>query len=384
MTTATSNLLAVALVLAPASDPKATPATTNPRIDVTSVGCDVEDAELERLLELELRDLPSVTRDFVLHVDLRCDFSEIGILVQEPVRGTSLQRTIDAPEAAVGRERVLALAIRQLVDTSFLELVSRDDPPLDSFEPDLADPLDPNHGSEQASKGDPRAPDPAARPRDDAPAQPSAGGPAAEPPTAAADLVAGGGSPATQGARAAAADPPLAPLRLGLTLAGLGRGLDVRPIASLHASAFVEALVQPRWSLLGSLAADWTTVAELGGRVHALDLTAGFGARARLPIAHGPFAARIGADLALGWARVFARAEPGFRSAAIDGVTIEARAVAGIWATGRRGSLGVDAIVGGGPRLTQGTVAGSDPLSLAGVFAGLQVGASWAIGSRSN
>jgi hypothetical protein len=395
-----ASLFAAALVLAPpelSSSPNRADPTikqvANPSIVVTSVGCAIEDAELERLLVLELRDLPQADHGIALHVDLRCDFAEIGILVREPVRGISLQRTIVSPEAAVGRERVLALAIRQFVDTSFLELVTtRNDTPLAPPEP-AADRLDLPHGSKQASKVDSRDQG-RDQGRDDAADEPSAAtGPSVEPASAPEDLVAGRRSPPAQGARAPAPDSALldSPLRLGLELGSLARALEARPLAAARVAVFVEGRVDSRWSWLGSLASDWTTSAEFGGRIHAIDLAAGFGARARFPIRAGPFVARVGGDLELGWGRVFARAEPGFASAAIDGVVGSGRLLAGIWAEGRHSALGLDFTLGGGPRTPVGTVANpgidgtrsnAGSISLGGVFVGLLVGGSWALERR--
>jgi hypothetical protein len=411
-----TSLFAAALVLAPPelsssparADPTTTEApTTKPSIDVTSVGCAIEDAELERLLVLELSDLPQAERGIALHVDLRCDFAEIGILVREPVRGISLQRTMVSPEAAVGRERVLALAIRQFVDTSFLELVTRDDPgpslgptPGPSPGPGPADRLDLPHGSKQASKVESRD-----QGSDDAADEPSAAPRSSvEPASAPTDLVASGGASPAEGPRAPAPDAPqlgdqlgdqpqlgdapqLSPVRLGLELGSFARALETRPLAAARMAVFVEGRPNPRWrrwSLLGSLASDWSTTAELGGRLHAIDLAAGFGARARFPIRAGPFVARVGGDLELGWGRVFARPEPGFTSATVDSAVLSARVLAGIWAEGRHGALGLDLTLGGGPRTPIGTVANAGSITLGGVFVGLLVGASWGLDARGH
>lgn len=339
--------------------PSGPPARESLAIEVTSVGCDVDDAELERLLVLELGDLPQTKRGFALHVELRCELNEIGILVWEPDRGTSLRRTLESPEAAVGRERVLALAIRQLVDTSFIDLVTDAEP--------RVEPSDSQHAPEQASQRDPRAP---AADGDDTE-------PAHEPAPATPDLVAGGGAAATQGSTFAPADQ--ARVDLGLELGALGRTLERDPRVAARFALRTEVSLGPRWSVLGLIASDWTTLAATGGRVHALDLSGGVGTRARFALPGGVFALVVGGDLELGWGRVLAVAEPGFDARRIDGVVVEGRLVGGVWAHGQRSALGIELAIGGGPRSPVGVIVDGGELSLGGLFVGALIGGSFRV-----
>jgi hypothetical protein len=310
-------------------------------VQVASTACDHDDEELERLLMLELADLPELEHGFTLQVELRCATDEIEMTVRDPARNTSLRRTIESPEAALGRERVLALAIRQLVDRSFIEIVSGARAP--PSEPTAVQREAPDRASEPARNAEQPLDEPT---------------PAAPPQTAELDESSG---PAAW---------------LGVELGSLGRALETRPVPALRLGLRGEMVLGRRWSVITLLAGDWTTVAELGGRVHAFDLDVGLGGRARFAVGQ-VFSARVGADVELGWGRVFGLANSGFDAGVVDGIVVQGRGVAGVWATGKRGEMGVDVVIGGGARTPVGTVAGSETISLGGVFAGMLIGGSW-------
>jgi hypothetical protein len=100
-------------------------------IAASARGCgDLDEDELERLLGLELiaagLDDPTV----VLTVRFECEGSTVLVTARDPMTSKQLVRRIPAPsDAAVGREREIALAAFQLLLASWLELLLENRPP---------------------------------------------------------------------------------------------------------------------------------------------------------------------------------------------------------------------------------------------------------------
>jgi len=92
---------------------------------------DVEQAEVRRIVAIELRALMigSDSAEPITRVAVDCYNPLVEIRVEDPVTGKSLERKIDlSTSERTIRARLLALAIAELVSSSWTELVSNPDP----------------------------------------------------------------------------------------------------------------------------------------------------------------------------------------------------------------------------------------------------------------
>ncbi|MEM6296991.1 MAG: hypothetical protein AAGA54_37345, partial [Myxococcota bacterium] len=128
--------LALALLLTAAS---------GDTLQVRSESCaDVDAAEVERLVELELAAVTQEIRDGPpLRVDLVCSGDALTIAVTDPLTSKQLSRTVPAPATGAGRSRVIALAIAQLFAASWLELLLAEEPE----DADAPQPIEPEPGT---------------------------------------------------------------------------------------------------------------------------------------------------------------------------------------------------------------------------------------------
>lgn len=124
----------LALVLArpvAAADPDAPTPTVDQPITVTAQACGaLRVDEVARRLGLELRTVLDEIRDGPpLQVSLRCDDTRLAITVVDPLTRKRIERDIPAPADEPGRERIVALAVSQLFNASWLELLLPATPP---------------------------------------------------------------------------------------------------------------------------------------------------------------------------------------------------------------------------------------------------------------
>jgi len=92
-------------------------------LSVTQESCgELDVAEVQRILGLELSTLAARTRVPALDVELVCAGPRVRIVLREPQTSKQVEREIPAPSPLDrDRERVIALAASQLVVTSWLE-----------------------------------------------------------------------------------------------------------------------------------------------------------------------------------------------------------------------------------------------------------------------
>lgn len=99
------------------------------RVRIESCG-GLDAAEVERILALEVAEVTGAADDLsTLAVLVRCDASRrVVVHVDDTLTDKRVERTFPAPDVnEPGRERVLALAISQLIHASWLELLVDDD-----------------------------------------------------------------------------------------------------------------------------------------------------------------------------------------------------------------------------------------------------------------
>ncbi len=123
-------LLATALAAArtthaPVEDDRVEP------IEVVAVRCGALDPdEIARLLALELDDVvPQMRSGPPLRIELTCAAPMLAIAIVDPITDKRMARDVPLPLEEPGRERVIALAIAQLFEASWLELLLPTPPP---------------------------------------------------------------------------------------------------------------------------------------------------------------------------------------------------------------------------------------------------------------
>lgn len=118
-------LAAVQTTSAPTVTPHVEP------IEVVEVGCGALEAdEIARLLALELDDVvPQMRSGPPLRIELTCEAPLLAIAIVDPITDKRMARDVPLPLEEPGRERVIALAIAQLFEASWLELLLPTPPP---------------------------------------------------------------------------------------------------------------------------------------------------------------------------------------------------------------------------------------------------------------
>ena len=125
------SLAAVLLVCSFSASARAT------QVELSVVGCALRDAELERLVTLELSGVVDpADRHTRYEVQVRCEGGTVAIGLHDPLTRKRVERRVQAPPAEQPEpERVLALTVAQLYRAAWLELASDDAAPLEPASP---------------------------------------------------------------------------------------------------------------------------------------------------------------------------------------------------------------------------------------------------------
>lgn len=119
----------------------ALPAFAQP-ITVDTKDCRLRQAELERLVRLELGsvlDADSGPAGYQVTID--CQGNEWLLRIEDPITRKALERSLHPPAPSVPEpERLLALSVAQLYRAAWLELLAKDPPPLPPSRPSVAPP----------------------------------------------------------------------------------------------------------------------------------------------------------------------------------------------------------------------------------------------------
>ncbi len=295
-------------------------------LEVRAPTCvDLDAAEVERLVELELAAVTQEVRDGPpLQVELVCDADTLRIGVLDPLTSKQLERTVPAPAAEPGRSRVVALAVAQLFAASWLELLLA--PP-----PDEPDPIAPP----PAQGTSPAAIDAAA--------------------TAARDWV-----------RA----PPVA--REVELLAGAGargRALESAPWGALHIDLDARAWLRPRVAVIGRVGFDVGRSLRAAGQVRGSSVIGSVGMAWR----SGTGSVTLGGALLAGAGFASVRGDaprPGYEASTLRGATGEALVSVGPRIAVGRLRVELDADVGAMLRTPRGLISDDVAVTMGGVFAG--------------
>src|SRR5687768_11965167 len=138
----TAAMLAVAFIAWPEPEARG----EEPEIiTVRSSDCaDLDVGELQRLLNVELAPAPGDPRPAELALRVRCVDDRIDLSVVDPKTGKELERSIVAPPRNErGRERIIALAVSELFETAWLDLLVAPEPARIDPEPPPVEPAPP-------------------------------------------------------------------------------------------------------------------------------------------------------------------------------------------------------------------------------------------------
>lgn len=304
---------------------------------VTVNGCgDLDAVEVARVLDLELRSVTAEIRSGPpLSVRLECAGDRLSIAVEDPITRKELRRDVPAPPREPGRERIVALAVSELFNASWLELLAT--PPEAP-----AIPVEP-----------PQSPAPA---------------------VAAAETIA---RTRTQPARG---------LELLAGVGVRGRSLESgEPFAAGRIDVGLRGFPSERLGFVAQIGWDFGQATRGFGRVRGHSIGAAGGLAWRVLPRSGPRPGPrsiigVGGGLLVGvaWARLSGiAAEPGVATGRTSGVTGDLVAAIGPRVIRGRLRIDLDGEVGVMLRSPRGVVAGEPDVSMGGVWVGaaLRVGA---------
>lgn len=292
---------------------------------VTVEGCgDLDAIEVARVLDLELRSVTTEIRTGpALSVRLTCRADRLSITVEDPITQKQLARDVPAPPREPGRERIVALAVSELFNASWLELLTTPVPP----------------PSERAPATAPPPPPPAV--------------------TAAKKL-------------AETRTRPRRGLELLVGAGVRGRSLESgEPFAAVHVDGSVRGWLGDALGLSARVGWDFgQSTRELGSvRGHAITAAGGLSWRVRPRPVIG-----VGGEVLVGvaWARLSGiGSEPGIATGHTSGASGEVTASVGPRIAYGRLRLDLDGEVGVMPRSPRGVVDDGPDVTMGGVWVGL-------------
>ena len=143
-----SPLLLLVLAAAPAAAAQDAPTTV---VETVDCGDALDAAEIARLFSIELSTVLVAEGggERALAVTIRCDGSRVHIEAEDRLTDKALRRTLPAVPVGPDRERVVALALAQLVVASWLELLI----PLEDLRAARASPQATTADAQEAARG---------------------------------------------------------------------------------------------------------------------------------------------------------------------------------------------------------------------------------------
>ncbi len=314
-------------------------ASAGDTLQVRSQTCaDVDAAEVERLVELELAAVTQEIRDGPpLQVDLVCEGDVLTMAVTDPLTSKQLSRTVPAPGPGAGRSRVIALAIAQLFAASWLELLLAD-PPADE---DTAPPVDPEPGTVHEAV------------------------------RAATELV------------EARVEPKRAPTLELLAAAGArGRALETAPMGALHLDLELRDWLGERVGLAGRLDVDLGRTLRAAGQVQALGVQGNLGLTWRTSRQRVAAGGAVLVGVGYGQLRGIS-ARDDVQAAIQRGATGQVLATVGPRIAAGRLRIDVDAEFGYALRTPQGLISDDDAVTLGGIVVGACLRLGGTFGGRA-